>query len=173
MDGELELSSMLSSEWTFETCHKADTCVSAVENVSSFCGQREVGPVRFQLRAPVDGWASELCLPCETSPVAAQNALVRNKCYSTLFWHLSAALPEMSISVESTFVTPMQNADTLLWSLNLSSGSIDNLQSGVSSPVLLHLERRQRLSATKELHRHVLDGEAILIDLIFDGWVLL
>lgn len=67
----------------------------------------------------------------------------------------------------------MQNADTLLWSLNLSSGSIDNLQSGISSPVLLHLERRQRLSATKELHRHVLDGEAILIDLIFDGRVLL
>lgn len=68
--------------------------------------------------------------------------------------HLSAALPEMSVSVESTFVTPMQNADTLLWSLNLSSGFIDNLQFGVSSPVLLHLERRQRLSATKELHRH-------------------
>lgn len=67
----------------------------------------------------------------------------------------------------------MQNADTLLWSLNLSSGFIDNLQFGVSSPVLLHLERRQRLSAIKELHGHVLDGEAILIDSIFDRRVLL
>lgn len=86
--------------------------------------------------------------------------------------HLSAALPEMSISVESTFVTPMQNADTLLWSLNLSSGSIDKLQSGVSSPVLLHLERRQRLSAVEELNRRILDGEAILIDSIFDRRVL-
>lgn len=39
----------------------------------------------FPLHAPIDGWVSEFSLPWESSP-AAQNALVRNKNFSILFW---------------------------------------------------------------------------------------
>lgn len=61
------------------------------------------GQGRFvsQLHAPVDGWASELGLPRETSPVVAQNPVVRNNCFSILFWaSVSRALRHVLKCVE-------------------------------------------------------------------------
>lgn len=59
----------------------------------------------FQPHAPVDGWASELALPWESSPDISQNAVVRNKNFSILFWaSVSIALGRV-LKPESTFVT--------------------------------------------------------------------
>lgn len=102
IDNEVELYFIVSSQWTRQTNHEL---VISVRSPCIFClnfafegaqvklvwflavGNGGQGRFVFcQLHAPVDGWAFEFGPPCETSPVVAQNALVRNKRFSILFW---------------------------------------------------------------------------------------
>lgn len=119
-----EMESECSFQWTFQSCHRVEIFVHILCVIlfiylfvlfgiggcavpfklkcESFWGEtREQGRFVFQLHAPVDGWASRLGLPCETSPVVAQNALVRNKSFSFLFWaSVSCALRHVLKCVE-------------------------------------------------------------------------
>lgn len=83
----------------------------------------------------------------KTSPAAAQIALVRHNCVSTLFWASVSGTLTMSLSVCSSFVIQgcvCHSADTFVRSGNLFSGFFDRCHCGIDSPVLQVLEMWRR-----------------------------